>query len=54
MNSKTGESKDVVVQRAKVGKALYWLIQNNSQNQNIEIDLKSLNSLPISGIPEHL
>ena len=38
--------RDVTVRREKVYKALLWLIDNNPQFQDVQINMISLNSLP--------
>ena len=46
--------KGVTVRRQKVHDALLWLIRNNPQYSDIEIDEQALNILPNNGVPSEL
>ena len=46
--------KDVIVRKAKVERALLWLIKHNPLYQDITIDKNSQNQLPTEGVPVNL
>ena len=54
MNRKDNSFKDVIIRRSKVQQALNWLIQNNPHYKNVTLDLDSLQSLPVNGVPDDL
>lgn len=54
MKGKDNACQDVVVRRGKVQQALNWLIQNNPYYKTVILDLDSLNSLPLNGVPDDL
>lgn len=54
VKGKDNTFKDVTVRRGKVHSALLWLIENNPLYAELEINMKSLNSLPENGIPSDL
>ena len=54
MNGKDNAFKDVIVRRSKVQQALIWLIQNNPHYSNVTLNLDSLQSLPVNGVPDDL
>ena len=54
MNGKDNAFKDVIVRRSKVQQALIWLIKNNPHYSNVTLNLDSLQSLPVNGVPDDL
>ena len=54
MTGKNDMTKDVTVRKEKVEQALNWLIKNNPVYQNVKVNLDSLNSLPICGVPNDI
>ena len=54
MKGKENAFKDVIVRRSKVQQALIWLIQNNPHYTNVTLNLASLKSLPVNGVPDDL
>ena len=54
MKGKDNACQDDVVRRGKVQQALNWLIQNNPYYKTVILDLDSLNSLPLNGVPDDL
>lgn len=50
-NRKNNMSKDFIVRREKVAKALNWLILNNPLYKDVHVDKNVLNDLPTNGIP---
>ena len=53
MKGKDNACQDVV-RRGKVQQALNWLIQSNPYYKTVILDLDSLNSLPLNGVPDDL
>ena len=54
MKRKDNACQDVVVGRGKVQQALNWLIQNNPYYKTVMLDLDSLNSPLLNGVPDDL
>jgi hypothetical protein len=54
MKGKGNTFKDVIVRRKKVEQALQWLIKHNPQYHSVKVNITSLNSLPVDGVPAEL
>ncbi|CAB4003401.1 Hypothetical predicted protein, partial [Paramuricea clavata] len=54
MKGKGNTFKDVFVRRKKVEQALQWLIKHNPQYPSVKVNITSLNSLPVNGVPAEL
>ena len=51
---KGGSIRNLSVRRQVVSDALYWLIENNPQYSDVQINVHALNSLPENGFPEEI
>ena len=54
MKGKNNTFKNVLVRKAKVEQALFWLLKHNPHYRNVKIDTFALDNLPQQGIPSDL